>query len=116
MPDELKPCPYCGNRAEYWNGDPDGSQGVFVFCEECGLRGPLTMDMTKAAAVAAWNALPRRELSTELETASAKTIRTLRKREQAANKEADWLAGQLAALSGRSVVYWRKLAFRAVGE
>ena len=60
MPGEMKPCPHCGGRARYWDGNPDGSQGVYVFCKECGLRGPLTMDMTETAAIAAWNALPRK--------------------------------------------------------
>lgn len=56
----MKPCPHCGHRAALWDGNPDGSQGVYVFCEECGMHGPLTIEMEEESAIAAWNALPRR--------------------------------------------------------
>ena len=45
---------------------------------------------------------------------AGKKLRELLIRGRQAHKEADWLARQLAAQSGRSVVYWRKLAHRAV--
>lgn len=47
-------------------------------------------------------------------TAGAK-IRRLQIRIRQAGEEADWLARQLAAQAGHSVVYWRTKAFRAAG-
>lgn len=58
MSEELKLCPYCGHPATLWAADMSG--GVYVFCDGCGMRGPLTEEMTEQEAVAAWNALPRR--------------------------------------------------------
>ena len=90
----LLPCPHCGKPATLWAVDM--SEGVYVFCDNCGMRGPLTEEMTEHAAITAWNALPRRADIERVE------------------RERDWLARQLAAQSGHSVVYWRKLAHRAV--
>ena len=57
---KLLPCPHCGHPATLWAVDM--SEGVYVFCDGCGMRGPLTEEMTEHEAVAAWNALPRRTL------------------------------------------------------
>ena len=54
----LLPCPHCGKPATLWAVDM--SEGVYVFCDNCGMRGPLTEEMTEHAAITAWNALPRR--------------------------------------------------------
>ena len=54
----LLPCPHCGKPATLWAVDM--SEGVYVFCDNCGMRGPLTEEMTESAAISAWNALPRR--------------------------------------------------------
>ena len=54
----LLSCPHCGKPATLWAVDMSG--GVYVFCDNCGMRGPVTEEMTEHAAIAAWNALSRR--------------------------------------------------------
>lgn len=70
------------------------------FCGELPLVNPANGHILCCKIVAddiyAWNALPRRADIERVE------------------RERDWLARQLAAQSGHSVVYWRKLAHRAV--
>lgn len=53
---ELRPCPYCGNKAEYYPED-DG-QASAIYCEEC----PLGVEESGASYPAlayVWNSLPR---------------------------------------------------------
>lgn len=47
MSDELKPCPFCGGKAEIYQERHDkggqhhnGRLQCFVFCSECSARGP----------------------------------------------------------------------------
>ena len=51
MTDELKPCPFCGGKAEF-----EIDEGWFVFCEKCGSMTVL-FD-TKPEAKETWNARP----------------------------------------------------------
>ena len=52
MSEELKPCPYCG-------ATPEERLDEVVWCPSCGLQGP--EGDSEENAIAAWNALPRRE-------------------------------------------------------
>lgn len=58
MPQELKPCPYCGNREL---GKEAYGAEVWIQCYACEMRGPTmysqVVDHTEA--IEAWNALPR---------------------------------------------------------
>lgn len=97
--EELLPCPNdCKhglvNVFEYPSGNLEESRDLYQVACACGVRGP--MKDSRKAAVAAWNALPHRADIERVE------------------RERDWLARQLAAQSGHSVAYWRKLAHRAV--
>lgn len=96
---ELKPCPACGSdNVECLvctiNADEKQDVHFHIACESCYTSGPIA-DNGKIAADK-WNSLPRRADIERVE------------------RERDWLARQLAAQSGHSVVYWRKLAHRAV--
>ena len=42
---ELKPCPFCGGKAEY--------EGLYVYCTKCYVRMPNEPD--EAEAITAWN-------------------------------------------------------------
>ena len=54
MPDELKPCPFCGEASESKIILSSSGMGVeFVACLACGTDGPA--EQTKAEAIAAWN-------------------------------------------------------------
>lgn len=57
MPEELKPCPACGNDypAKYF--DPSLGWKYSIICNVCGMQGPRTKASDEAHA--AWNALPR---------------------------------------------------------
>ncbi len=99
MPEQLKECPACGSdNVECLvctiNADEKQDVHFHIACESCYTSGPIA-DNGKIAADK-WNALPRRADIERVE------------------RERDWLARQLAAQSGHSVVYWRKLAHRAV--
>lgn len=65
MTDELKPCPFCGGKAEFENDNEEW----FVFCEKCGSMTVLFE--TKPEAKEAWNARP-------IEYAQAAEIKRLR--------------------------------------
>ena len=57
---ELKPCPFCGGKAEYKNEEREGRSDIsYVFCENCGARGEyfLVNDVysSKDYAIEAWN-------------------------------------------------------------
>ena len=64
MTDELKPCPFCGGKAEF-----EKDEGWFVFCEKCGSMTVL-FD-TKPEAKETWNSRP-------IEDAQAAEIKRLR--------------------------------------
>lgn len=51
MMGELKPCPFCGGRAEWKQGHYAG----YVMCLSCEVMGP---NIDKAEAIAAWNRRP----------------------------------------------------------
>lgn len=58
MPQELKPCPYCGSAARMVHEEAGDTAFYFVGCSDCGMYGP-TEAITPQDAVTAWNALPR---------------------------------------------------------
>jgi len=47
----LKPCPFCGGRAEFKQGHYTG----YVMCLKCEVMGP---NIVEAEAIAAWNSRP----------------------------------------------------------
>lgn len=52
MTEELKPCPFCGGKAEFENDNGEW----FVFCEKC---GSMTVPFeTKPEAKETWNNRP----------------------------------------------------------
>ena len=55
MTEELKPCPFCGEKTELEIDDPFEfiAEDFFVFCNKCSTTGPL--GETKDEAIAAWN-------------------------------------------------------------
>lgn len=55
---ELKPCPFCGGKADFNN---DGERWHQVICGSCGCRGCEHPD-DKAKAAASWNHRPSPEL------------------------------------------------------
>lgn len=57
MPEELKPCPYCGNNYPTKCFDPSLGWKYSIICNVCGMQGPRTKASDEAHA--AWNALPR---------------------------------------------------------
>lgn len=57
MPEELKPCPYCGNDYSAKCFDPSLGWKYSIICNVCGMQGPRTKASDEAHA--AWNALPR---------------------------------------------------------
>ena len=50
MNEELKPCPFCGGKAELFGTDKDGI--FYVMCLECDVDSNFD---TPAEAIAAWN-------------------------------------------------------------
>lgn len=58
MPQELKPCPYCGSATRMVHEEAGDTAFYFVGCSDCGMYGP-TEAITFQDAIAAWNALPR---------------------------------------------------------
>ncbi len=57
MSDEgLKPCPFCGGKAELteWHGGNEYSHGWWVICEECGVYADFHTS-EKRVAIKAWN-------------------------------------------------------------
>lgn len=52
MPNELKPCPFCGGKAniDYGNGI---YEIFYVFCEKCKTRNPNRL--TREEAIKLWN-------------------------------------------------------------
>lgn len=65
MTEELKPCPFCGGKAEFENDNGEW----FVFCEKCGSMTVLFE--TKPEAKEAWN-------TRQIEYAQAAEIKRLR--------------------------------------
>lgn len=61
MPEELKPCPYCGNDYPAKCFDPSLGWKYSIICNVCGMQGPRTKASDEAHA--AWNALPRSRAS-----------------------------------------------------
>jgi Lar family restriction alleviation protein len=49
--DKLKPCPFCGGKADF-DGDEE-DEIVWVFCEDC--RAEINAHSTKKEAIKAWN-------------------------------------------------------------
>jgi Lar family restriction alleviation protein len=55
MPDELKPCPFCG-RTELLGFEPYPESGfIGVRCRYCGCIGPAKLSETEKEAAAHWN-------------------------------------------------------------
>lgn len=60
MPEQLKPCPACQEPSAHGGiheNDSNGSVEHFIECWYCDMQGPHCY--TEAAAIAAWNSLPR---------------------------------------------------------
>lgn len=64
MPDELKPCPFCGLKQstgmprvrvafDTWTPACEPKAPFFIYCERCEARGPEAK--TEKQAAAAWN-------------------------------------------------------------
>jgi hypothetical protein len=70
MPEQLKPCPHCGETEKLSCEGCDLEFPLAIYnvrCDNCGASGPDTAgcdgadhDGAKRAAAAAWNSLPRR--------------------------------------------------------
>ena len=56
---KLKPCPFCGGKAELQNQSPDPQATYTVVCN-CGVRGPEFHEHA-LLAVQGWNRMARRE-------------------------------------------------------
>ena len=56
---ELKPCPFCGEKAELSSGRFDGKATSYVICTRCGSSGEFFFVSPKYAsaekAIEAWN-------------------------------------------------------------
>lgn len=56
---DLKPCPFCGNKAELSHGKFDGKGTSYVCCTRCGATGEFFLISYDHAsddlAIAAWN-------------------------------------------------------------
>ena len=55
---DLLPCPYCGKRAEYWDGE-DNSHADAIFCSNCPV-GVEFDGMSYKDLRRVWNGMPRR--------------------------------------------------------
>lgn len=60
MVDKLKPCPFCGSKAELYqnikeDGTGDFNGRYFVRCDPCDLVIDSAWDVPEAEAIAAWN-------------------------------------------------------------
>ena len=57
MKEEIKPCPFCGGKAEMTCDDAAGYMGYtsdyYVSCKKCGATGKY--EKSKAKAITAWN-------------------------------------------------------------
>ena len=57
--EELKPCPFCGEKAEVSSGRFDGKDTSYVMCTRCGSRGEFFFVSSRYAsaekAIKAWN-------------------------------------------------------------
>ena len=65
MNEELKPCPFCGGKAEISVGRFDGKDTSFVLCTKCEARGEFFVVSPKYAsdekAIEAWNRRAKNE-------------------------------------------------------
>lgn len=56
---ELKPCPFCGEKAELSSGRVNGNDASYVYCTRCGSRGEsfwVSPNYASAEkAIEAWN-------------------------------------------------------------
>lgn len=60
-PETPRTCPSCGSEdvcAETETGE-DGQAHAWVYCLDCGMRGPSVTANARAGAIRAWNKLPR---------------------------------------------------------
>lgn len=60
---KIKSCPYCGTTRNFGLvgiSYDDESDAVYVICEHCGMRGPISVDGNDIDAINQWNQLPRR--------------------------------------------------------
>lgn len=73
---DVKPCPACGGTEFYIKRNVQAWH-FYVLCSHCSMRGPEKGGDDETCAIAAWNALPRREDIEQL------------------NREADFLAEHL---------------------
>jgi len=60
---DLKPCPFCGQKAEWINDDTEAGFDAIGYnekleqfiCEMCSARGPHSRNGTKESAAEQWN-------------------------------------------------------------
>lgn len=60
---KIKPCPYCGTTRDsklVGISYDSESDAVYVICDRCGMRGPISVDGNDTKAINQWNQLPRR--------------------------------------------------------
>lgn len=60
MSDKLKPCPFCGGRAEIFEIDVDSGEFLFAKCQTCGATGKkvwasMQEERGRREATEAWN-------------------------------------------------------------
>lgn len=63
MSEQLKPCPFCGGKAELCAGAHMGRSAIFIQCQKCGAQTKYYIDFqmmngltpTQKKAIEAWN-------------------------------------------------------------